>query len=399
MKSTNQKNNVAQNYDIVICGGGIAGLWLLNVLIAEGFSVLLIEKGTTGGTQTMASQGMIHGGQRYMLGANSSDHAASVAPLPDRWDACLQGHGELDLSGVEILSQTQVMWPTGGISTHLALNAATYTLNSKMKKLDAKNVPEALAGISDRPVYELPEKVLNVSSLIRELSTPHASRILSGSVEALTRDGLLTVSGILVTAQVVICAAGIGNEEYRDMLGAGELRSQRRPIRQIMVQPMPFALFGHGVTTSYKPRITITSHPLDTGDYVWYLGGALADEVLELSEIEAINYAQKEMALLFDYLDWSDKKWATWHGTRAEAYSPTGRLPQGPVIQEYDNVLVAWPTKLTLTPLLGDQVLSLLAKNGVRPKYSEAGSNTLPFEPPFQAAFPWEQAKWIDTFS
>ena len=399
MKSINYQQNAGQNYDIVICGGGIAGLWLLNVLTAKGFNVLLIEKESTGGTQTMASQGMIHGGQRYMLGENSSYHAESVSPLPDRWDACLRGHGELDLRGVEVLSQTQFMWPTGGVLTSLALNAATKTLKAKMKKLDEKNVPEALAGISYRPIYELPEKVLNVSSLINELSAPHADRIRRGCIEALTRDGLLMVSGIPVSARAVICTAGIGNEKFLRLLGAGELQSQRRPIRQIMVQPMPFPLYGHGVTTSYKPRITITSHPLDTGDYVWYLGGAIADEATEFSEVEAIKYAQKQMTLLFDYLDWSSKKWATWHGTRAEAYSPIGRLPQGPVIQEYDNVLVAWPTKLTLTPLLGDQVLSLLAKKGVRPKYSEDGLNTLPLESPSQAVFPWEEVKWTNTFS
>lgn len=387
------------NYDIVICGGGIAGLWLLNVLIAKGFNVLLIEKSTTGGIQTMASQGMIHGGQRYMLGVNSSNHAESVAPLPERWDACLEGHGELDLRGVQVLSQTQLMWPTGGRLTHLALNAAMHTLKAKMRKVDAQKVPEALAGISNRPVYELPEKVLNINSLIKVLSTPHAARIRSGIVEALTRDGLLTVSGVSVAAQIIICAAGLGNEEFLDFLGAGERRSQQRPIRQIMVQPLPFPLYGHGVTTSYKPRITITSHPLDSGEYVWYLGGAIADEVLELSEDDAIKYTQKEMATLFSCIDWSGKKWATWHGTRAEAYSPSGRLPHGPVMQEYDNVLVVWPTKLTLTPLLGDQVLTRLAERGVRPKCCETDLHTskLPFPP--LATLPWEQARWKTTIS
>jgi glycine/D-amino acid oxidase-like deaminating enzyme len=384
----------ASNYDIVICGGGIAGLWLLNVLVAAGFSVLLIEKSNTGGTQTMASQGMIHGGQRYMLGVNSSHHAESVAPLPERWEACLEGRGELDLRGVRVLSPTQLMWPAGGRLTHLALNAATHTLKAKMRKLDAKAVPNALAGHSDRPIYELPEKVLDIASLVEVLSTPHAARIRCGSVDALTRDGRLTVSGFSVTAQIVICAAGLGNENFLDLLEAGKRRSQQRPIRQIMVQPMPFPLYGHGVTTSYKPRITVTSHPLESGDYVWYLGGAIADEVLELGEDEAIKYAQKEMRALFEHIDWSGKKWATWHGTRAEAYSSSGRLPNGPVIQEYGNVLVAWPTKLTLTPLLGDQVLTCLAKRGVRPKCSETDFHVSHLALSPLATLPWERTNW-----
>jgi glycine/D-amino acid oxidase-like deaminating enzyme len=399
MQNFKSQQVATSNYDIVICGAGVAGLWLLNVLMAAGFSVLLIEKNTAGGTQTMASQGMIHGGQRYMLGVSPSNHAESVGPLPERWDACLEGRGEIDLRGVRVLSQAQLMWPTGGQLTNLALNAATHTLKAKMRKINVNEVPEALAGFYRRPIYELPEKVMDIASLVEVLSKPHVHRIRSGRVEALSREGVLKVNDSYITAQVVICTAGLGNEEFLNMLGVGDGCSQQRPIRQIMVKPMPFTLYGHGITTSYKPRITVTSHPLDTGGYVWYLGGAIADEVLTLSEDEAIKYAQKEMRSLFEHIDWSDKKWATWNGTRAEAFSSSGRLPNGPVIQEYDNVFVAWPTKLTLTPLLGDQVFYLLEKKGVRPKFSESISQTssLGFSP--IGNLPWEYADWTSTNS
>ena len=33
-----------QKIDIAILGGGIAGLWLLNLLVSRGYSVLLLEK-------------------------------------------------------------------------------------------------------------------------------------------------------------------------------------------------------------------------------------------------------------------------------------------------------------------------------------------------------------------
>ena len=47
---------------IIIIGGGIAGLWMLNRLRAEGYDVMLLEKNQLGAGQTIASQGMIHGG-------------------------------------------------------------------------------------------------------------------------------------------------------------------------------------------------------------------------------------------------------------------------------------------------------------------------------------------------
>ncbi len=51
-------------YDIIVFGGGIAGLWLSNVLVREGYDVILIESDRLGCGQTLASQGMIHGGQK-----------------------------------------------------------------------------------------------------------------------------------------------------------------------------------------------------------------------------------------------------------------------------------------------------------------------------------------------
>jgi len=389
-----QEECLTRSYDIVICGGGVAGLWLLNVLTKAGYDVLLIEKDALGGNQTIASQGMIHGGQRYLLGTNPSNHADSVAPLPERWDACFAGHGELDLSRVRILNDTQVMWPTGGRLTHLALNTATHLLKARTRKLGAHEVPAALRGSNDPHVYELPEKVIDVASLVEELSLPHRSRIRKGRVESLARDGCLTVSGLQIKAQAIYCAAGVGNEELLMLLGAGQGLTQRRPLRQLMVKTMPFPLYGHGITTSYRPRVTVTSHPLRSGGFVWYLGGAIADDTLTLTDDEAIAFAKKEMNAIFDNFDWSEKRWATWYCVRGEAYSQDGKLPSGPVVQEHGNVHIVWPTKLTLAPLLGDRVLTRLAEMEVLPKHAELSNQPLDLALPSIAPFPWEQVNW-----
>ncbi len=382
------------NYDVVICGGGVGGLWLLNVLNRAGFDVLLVEKEALGGFQTMASQGMIHGGQRYMLGTNPSTHAMSVAPLPERWDACLVGEGEIDLRSVRVLSKTQAMWATGGLMTNLALTTATHLLNAKMRKLSAPDLPAPLAGLADISVYELPEKVLDVGSLVVALSACLSNHIIKGNVDALARDGCVTVSGCQIKAKAVICAAGLGNEELLKLIGVDELVTQRRPLRQLMVKPMPFPLYGHGISTSYKPRVTVTSHPLPSGGFVWYLGGALADDTLSFEEDDAIDFAKNEMKILFPHIDWAYKQWATWCCVRGEAYCQNGRLPSGPVVKEYDNVLLVWPTKLTLAPLLGDLVLERLLKKGVSPRQSTKKHHSRELATPIVAAFPWELADW-----
>ncbi|MDF1765148.1 MAG: FAD-dependent oxidoreductase, partial [Gammaproteobacteria bacterium] len=92
--------------DIVLFGGGIAGLWLLNRLRNAGYSAVLLEADSLGGAQTLASQGIIHGGLKYALGGSVTDAANAIAQLPARWRACFEGSGEIDLSGCEVLSDT-----------------------------------------------------------------------------------------------------------------------------------------------------------------------------------------------------------------------------------------------------------------------------------------------------
>src|SRR4051794_3837180 len=131
------------DYDIIICGGGIAGLWLGNTLTRAGYNVILIEKDRLGAGQTLASQGMIHGGQKYVLSGAPTSHAAALSRMPERWQACLEGAGEIDLTGTELLSQTQVMWGAGSFSA-AAVFAAAKLVNAKTAALAPEQAPDVL---------------------------------------------------------------------------------------------------------------------------------------------------------------------------------------------------------------------------------------------------------------
>ena len=395
MKTAIDVKDQASYYDIVICGGGIAGLWLLNILKQAGYNVILVEPKALGGIQTIASQGMIHGGQKYMLGSKTLAHAENVSKLPYRWDRCLSGNGEINLSDVRILSDMQVMWPAGGGLSHLALGTAALMVQAKVRKLSRCESPKALSSISNSAIYELPEKVLDISSLVDVLVTPNKNQIYMATVDSLSRSGYITVSGNILKAQIIICAAGLGNEQFLNLLDSNNKHSQRRPLRQIMVKTMEHPLFGHGITTDHKPRITVTSHPLLSGGYLWYLGGSLAEDTASLSNDESIEYAKREMKDIFPDYQWVGKEWSTWFGFRAEPYCKNNRLPNSPVVQEYGDVLVVWPSKLTLAPILGDQILSLLSDRGIMPKYSHSHTHikVSAHLPPY-AIFPWCDITW-----
>ena len=71
--------------DCAIIGGGIAGLWLLNVLKARGLQTVLIEREALSTGQTLAAQGLIHSGVKCTLGARLTAEAEAVATMPARW--------------------------------------------------------------------------------------------------------------------------------------------------------------------------------------------------------------------------------------------------------------------------------------------------------------------------
>jgi choline dehydrogenase-like flavoprotein len=380
-----------REYDMIIVGGGIAGLWLGNTLLRAGYNVIVIEKDKLGAGQTLAAQGMIHGGQKYLLEGVVSPQAAAVAKMPERWQACFDGRGEIDLSPVQFLSETQVMWPAGSLLSGVAVLAAAKLVNAAPMRLRNSDFPDALKHSNKARgwVYRLPEKVLDVRSLILAMAGNLQGRVFKGEVGEVLSDGQVAVSGKALRAQAVIFAAGTGNELAFDLLRVKERKTQRRPLRQVMVRPLSDPLFGHGIVASANPRITITSHPCGDGEYVWYLGGNVAEEGAKMDEMEALRFAKRELTEIFPAIDWDGKHWASWYGDRAEPFDAKGELPPGPLVRRHGRILLAWPTKLTFAPALSDLVFERL--KDTRPA---AESEPPPLPPATIGSYPWEVATW-----
>ena len=97
--------NLSYSTNIVIFGGGIAGLWLLNRMQSEGYDSILFETKSLGGRQTLDSQGIIHGGLKYALRGSVGRDSQNIANMPNRWRQCLSGDGEIDLTDVSVLNE------------------------------------------------------------------------------------------------------------------------------------------------------------------------------------------------------------------------------------------------------------------------------------------------------
>lgn len=358
--------------DIALLGGGISGLWLLNHFSRLGYHCALFGFTPIGGAQTLASQGMIHGGTKYALDGVGGESARVLAAMPDLWNACLAGKGPVDLGRTRCLSPHLHLWTGGGISGALERLLASRLFRSRVIPVSPDQYPEVFRhpGFSGE-LHRLLEPVLDMPSLVANLAGNYPQRIF-GIDPGQLRIQLVEHSGEVrldtpretLHARRLLLCAGAGNEELLGQLGVTDHPMQRRPLRQVIVKHASLTpLYGHWLEASRAPRLTISSHAASSGQWVWYLGGELAEQGAQLEEPECLDLAARELAQLFPWLDLAGADWASRIVDRAEPARPQGGKPDGVYCEPIwrgSPVLVTWPTKLSLAPALAQRAQSLM---------------------------------------
>lgn len=380
--------------DVLIVGGGVAGLWLNARLRREGFSTLLVDKGTLGGGQSVKSQGIIHGGTKYALHGALTGASEAIADMPRRWREALDGGGELDLTGVRLLSDAHYLWSPGTLTGNLTSFFASKAVRSRVGQVKGDDLPPALQHPKFKgKVYRLSELVLDVPSLIARLAELAGDGLLAGQQIEPLLDGEelvgLRVDGREIRAQRIVLSAGGGTAALLAALHVEQPAMQLRPLHMVMVKaPTLKPLYAHCLGGGTKPRITVTSHPAAGGEWVWYLGGDLAEAAGVARDAAAqIATAKQELAELVPWIDLSAAHWATLRVDRAEPAQSSLARPDNAFLAEQDRLLVGWPTKLALSPDFADRVAAALARDGIQPQRHPALPE-LP-KPPITGPF-WE---------
>lgn len=360
--------------DVLIVGAGVAGLWLNARLRRQGFSTVLVESASLGGGQSLKSQGIIHGGAKYALHGALSGASEAIADMPRRWREALDGKGELDLSGVRLLSEAHYLWSPGTIAGNLTSFFASKAVRGRVDQVKGEQLPPALQNPKFKgKVYRLAELVVDVPSLIKRLAELAEDSLLAGQkIEPLYEaDELigLRVDGRDIHAQRIVLSAGGGTADLLNALGVSQPQMQRRPLHMLLVKgPTLKPLFAHCLGGGPKPRITVTTHPAADGQCVWYLGGDLAEADGVAREPDAqIAVARKELEALLPWVDLSQAQWATLRVDRAEPAQSGLVRPDNAFLDSQHRLMVGWPTKLALAPDFADRVLSHLSKDGIHP--------------------------------
>ncbi len=398
--------------DALIFGGGIAGLWTLARLRREGYSCLLIESTALGSGQTMASQGIIHGGIKYALTGQASRASAAIAGMPAIWEDCLQGRGELDLRAARILSERQYLWTSAGIGSRLVGIAASHAIRTPVRSVTAGERPECFAGAPRGvDVYAVEERVLDPRSVVDALAAQTSGSLVRCERSHVRIDGSATggpryaLEGPAGTLRVVprrtILAAGQGNAGLVASLGLSSIAEtpshvgqQVRPLHMVMVRGRLPAVFGHCVGLADRPRLTITSQADAAGQAVWYVGGEVAESGTQRDGPAQIAAARAEIGACLPWIDLAGTQWAAFRVDRAEGTIGQRRhqRPDEPLVHAASpHVLLTYPTKLAFAPLLAAQVLDSLWSGGVSPGEAASLDALSGFERPVPASLPWER--------
>lgn len=391
----------AVSVDVLIVGGGIAGLWTLARLKQAGYKAVLLETDSLGAGQTRFAQGIIHGGTKYALTGKLTASSEAVADMPALWRDCLNGTGQLDLTQATLLSDAHYLWSTSSLTSRVSGFFASKLMRARTNELDQRTRPELFKHADFKgQIYALDEPVFDAMSIIRAIAEPIKESILAIKTDSFKFAG----DKLMVETQdnksyefsfkKIVLTAGQGNAGLLSELGLQQPEMQLRPLKMVMLRGgLSDMVFAHCLGASVNPRITITSNRDEQGEIIWYLGGQLAEDGIERSDAEQIEQAKKELFELIPWLDQSKCQWATLDINRAEVKKPGTKRPDTFFVEQQDKVITAWPTKMALSPIMADRVLEIITNE----KLTRIDDESLPaWLAPSYASLPWnEESRWL----
>ena len=361
-------------FDLVIVGGGVCGLWLKSTLSKQGFSCCLLEKEALGGTQSILSQGIIHKGIKYSLDNFIPTLANNLAKANLIWDEVLEGKSDLNLSKTKILAQQQLIWQQGGILSTILAKGAKKFLQSQLSSLTEKELPSWLKPKTN--IFWLKERVLDSHSLLKNLAAQQENcyqfncdnQNLSFKKEQNLIQLSLKNPAITICAKKIIFAAGKGNLALSEQFNCPQ-KLQLRPLKMLLVKHnYPLKIYGHCLGNSTKPLFTISSYPAKDKKMLWYLGGKIAEDGINLKLDKIIPMARKLLEQTIK-VDLSSADWQAVDVERVEPRQKEALLPNQVYVKNFKNAVFCLPVKLVLTPLVALEVQKLLKNEKIYPEF------------------------------
>jgi glycine/D-amino acid oxidase-like deaminating enzyme len=360
--------------DVLVVGGGFAGLLAARALERSGVATTLVERSSLAGAQSGHSHGYIHRGYAYLRSGDAI--ARALLPAALRWEATLGRFGipfeaTQSVIGFDSLAQRSAAarrWTTHRLGGYVPLSGA--------------EVAAETGGVLDAGVFAAcPEKVADFSTVARhvveELS---ACRMVAGAVERIVPGAGDEVAGVVVrrpggdrvelvaTCYVLAGGTGLVDLVSRTRARAGPLARRVSYMLVLRHRSLPAVASVYPGDAHHGLFIGVRGPSGDDGKVTWLISnhssfdesGSPASARLGLRQL-ARSVAQVTTALDLDGLVWS------WYAApKLELWGTVGRAVgrwgyAGVPLPHLDtgvwrNAAVAVPVKLTLALGLADEV-------------------------------------------
>jgi hypothetical protein len=204
----------------------------------------------------------------------------------------------------------------------------------------------------------------------------------------LDNDGV-RIGEVSLRPRSIVLTAGAGNGDLLVKAGVKSDIMQIRPLRMVLPRGSVPELFAHCIIGG-KTGLTITT----PAPGMWQVGGEIAERLVGVQDCAtARRIAVREVRRWLPALDLKSIEIALYHAVRAEARTATLRRPSGVhASQVAPGLVIGWPTKLSMAPVLADEIFQLVQSKLKEPNGSDDELPPLPA--PSVATYPWEKAEW-----
>jgi hypothetical protein len=381
--------------DVVVVGGGVQGLLILDTLIDAGYSCALVNEGDLGAGQTLHSHGFLNTG--FGMSDELSEAAAELV-LP-----YLRAHG-VTLTG------NWVILPPPGLPAFASVPPAS--------------LPDGFSPEFKDAARALPNYSFNKRELVQTLSRGREGYIYRGSVVGFRGQDpveavLLRLEGsdveVEVRARVVVIASGCGSKLLlRNLIGsAPQLEMIKHRVVQMLCLRAPRGALPSSSVAALSLGLLLAAHE-ESEAVTWYvtpleMGGPSFDEVpndaTATSDPALLRRAWETLQTLYPPLPSVDGlQVGHYAGYRQDIGDwPGARLCA--LLAGTGNVIAALPSGLVGPWRNAAETLELVrglaAPSGIQPSLAGAGQGVRVGSPvEDRSGFAWQSwADWLRSLS
>jgi glycine/D-amino acid oxidase-like deaminating enzyme len=371
--------------DVLIIGGGVAGLWLLNDLHRD-YATLLLERETLGGGQTCHSHVYIHRGHVYK--ESQADLITALQGVTETWNERLE-----DRQLRKVTEWSYFVWSNAADADQRAKLWSSFQLDGFQECRDDPTCARVFKrAIVDR-AFRCPEAALNGEELVDALRRDvdqyirHIQAV--DHIEADTGDRrvkeihITMAAGerLVIAPGALVLAAGRGNQALLDLVykrsGTPPEVEGVGPEQQIRKAHMLVVKGELEPLAAVLPDLAglfIVSRQCEDGQVAWLISDHRSELIKSRADWEKYD-AQWWLPKVLEFLEFvapryfalADRpnlQWGVYEAPKAERKSSenevgsAGEIPHEEKVEQFEfvNLFVIWPTKLTLAPKTSEEV-------------------------------------------